>query len=116
MLVGQPQLESMLKRPDLKQFAQRVEFDFHIKPLENAEVQKYIEYRLEIAGRKAPLFANMACARIAQVSHGIPRIINILCDTALVYGYAAEAEHIDVVLVDEMLMDKAKYGALPYPR
>lgn len=112
MLVGQPQLENMLKRPDLEQFAQRVEFDFHIKPLENAEVQKYIEHRLAIAGRKTPLFTARACTKIAEVSHGIPRLINILCDTALVYGFSAEADRIDLVQVDEVLNDRAEFGAL----
>ncbi len=112
MLVGQPQLENMLKRPELEQFAQRVEFDFHIKPLETAEVQKYIEHRLAIAGRKTPLFTKTAYAKIAEASHGIPRLINILCDTALVYGYSAGEDRIDLVLVDEVLKDRIEFGAL----
>jgi len=112
LLVGQPQLKNMLMRPDLEQFAQRIEFDFHIKPLEIAEVQNYIQHRLAIAGRKTPLFTSLACAKIAEVSHGIPRRINILCDTVLVYGFSAEAERIDLALVDEVLKDKAEFGTL----
>jgi len=112
MLVGQPQLKDMLMRPDLEQFAQRIEFDFHIKPLETSDIHNYIRHRLAIAGRETPLFTPEACARIAEVSHGIPRRINILCDTALVYGFSAEAENIGLSLVEEVLSDKAEFGAL----
>ena len=116
MLVGQPQLRDILLRPDLEQFAQRVEFDFHIKPLEAVDVQKYIQHRLEIAGRKAALFTSAACAKIAEVSHGIPRRINILCDTVLVYGFSAGVAQIGLVMVDEVLKDKDEYGALSIPK
>jgi type II secretory pathway predicted ATPase ExeA len=113
MLVGQPQLKDMLTRSDLLQFSQRVEVDFHIKPFAASEVQSYIEHRLAIAGRKTLLFTAEACARIAESSKGIPRRINILCNTALVYGYSSESEIIDLNLVEEVLSDKAEYGALP---
>ena len=112
MLVGQPQLKNLLIQPELEQFAQRVEFDFHIKPFEPTDVQKYIEHRLAVAGRETPLFTPDACSRIAEASKLIPRRINILCNTALVYGFAAEAEIIDQVLVEEVLKDKAEFGAL----
>jgi type II secretory pathway predicted ATPase ExeA len=115
MLVGQPQLKDMLMRPDLLQFAQRVEVDFHIKPFAAVDVQSYIEHRLAIAGRVAPLFTPEACAKIAEASQGIPRRINILCNTALVYGFSAEAELIDLDLVEEVLSDKAEFGALSNP-
>jgi len=115
MLVGQPQLKDMLTRPDLQQFAQRVEVDFHIKPFAASEVRSYIQHRLEFAGRETPLFTPEACARIAEASQGIPRRINILCNTALVYGFAAESEHIDLDLIEEVLSDKAEFGALSNP-
>jgi general secretion pathway protein A len=115
ILVGQPQLKSMLTRPDLQQFAQRVAVDFHIKPLDASEVANYIHHRLAIAGRETPLFTAAACARIAEVSHGVPRSINILCDTALVYGFAAESARIGLTLVEEVLKDKAEFGALSNP-
>ncbi len=113
ILVGQPQLKDMLMRPELQQFAQRVAVDFHIKPLAASEVRDYIQHRLTIAGRKTPIFTPDACARIAEASHGIPRSINILCDTALVYGFSTESECIDLVLIEEVLSDKAEFGALP---
>jgi general secretion pathway protein A len=113
MLVGQPQLKDILSQPDLIQLSQRVEFDFHIKPFAADDVQKYIQHRLAIAGRETPLFTPEACAKIAEASECIPRRINILCNTALVYGFAAESEHINVELVEEVLNDKAEHGALP---
>lgn len=112
ILVGQPQLKVMLARPDLQQFAQRVAVDFHITPFDAADVQNYIEHRLKVAGRDAPLFTPEACARIAEASHGVPRSINILCDTALVYGFSTESERIDLSLVEEVLRDKVEFGAL----
>jgi general secretion pathway protein A len=58
------------------------------------------------------LFTPLATAKIAKAAHGIPRSINILCDTVLVYGFAAEARLIDVHLVDEVLNDRSQYGVL----
>jgi len=115
MLVGQPQLKDMLMQPGLQQFAQRVAADFHIRPFATDEVQNYIQHRLAVAGREAPLFTPEACIRIAEASHGIPRRINILCNTALVYGFSAEAKLIDLKLVEEVLSDKAEFGALSSP-
>ncbi|TXT26442.1 MAG: proteinral secretion pathway protein-related protein [Gallionellaceae bacterium] len=112
ILVGQPQLRDLLKRPELKQLAQRVAVDFHITPLSIVEVQSYIEHRLKTAGRETPLFTSAACAMIATASQGIPRSINILCDNALVYGFSDEAERIDLALVKDVLNDKSEFGAL----
>jgi len=112
MLVGQPQLKEMLSQPELLQFSQRVEVDFHIKPFATEDVQGYIEHRLSVAGRKSPLFTPEACSKIAGVSHGVPRRINILCNTAMVYGFSAGSELIDLEIVEEVLSDKVEYGAL----
>jgi len=112
MLVGQPQLKDMLARPDLKQFCQRIEFDFHIKPFEADDALNYIQHRLEVAGRTAPLFTPEACLKIAEASHGVPRRINVLCNKALVYGFAAESDQITLELVEEVLRDSIEYGAI----
>jgi type II secretory pathway predicted ATPase ExeA len=113
MLVGQPQLKAMLARPDLAQFAQRIAVDFHIKPFELDDVKNYIQHRLEVAGRDKPLFTPEAYSRIFEASRGIPRRINILCNTAMIYGYSAEADMIGVDLIEEVLKDKDEFGALP---
>ena len=114
ILVGQPELKKLLTRPDLLQFEQRIGVVFHIKPFDLAEVQNYIQHRLKIAGRASPLFTSEACTRIAEASQGVPRRINTLCDTALIYGFSAEYEFIDLDLVNEVLNDKAEYGSLSY--
>jgi type II secretory pathway predicted ATPase ExeA len=112
VLVGQPQLRNLLQRPELQQFAQRVAADFFIPPLNSVEVGDYIDHRLKIAGRERQLFTPLATAKIARAAHGIPRSINILCDMALVYGFAAEARLIDVQVIDEVLRDRSQYGVL----
>ena len=110
VLVGQPQLKAMLRRPELEQFVQRVSADFHVQALSPDEVAEYIEHRLAVAGRTAMLFVGSAVQRIAQVTGGVPRKINVLCDTALVYGFSQEARVITPEILDEVLSDKAQYG------
>lgn len=112
ILVGQPQLREMLRRPDLRQFAQRVSAHFFIEPLDQTEVAGYISHRIKVAGRVKPLFLPSACLRIAEATKGVPRSINILCDTALVYGYSAGAKRIGAGLVDEVIRDQIDYGVL----
>lgn len=112
ILVGQPQLKALLCRPELEQFVQRISVDYFIPPLEPDEVASYIAHRLAVAGREAPLFTQSAMGRIAQATRGVPRSINILCDTALVYGFSMDAEMIDESIVNDTLDDRAKYGVL----
>jgi type II secretory pathway predicted ATPase ExeA len=115
ILVGQPQLKDMLRTPQLLQFAQRVSSDYHIRPLKAEEVAKYIDYRLSTVGARHRIFTDEACALIAEASRGIPRTINILCDTALVYGFATHAQQIGPDLVTQVIDNKAEYGVLPLP-
>jgi general secretion pathway protein A len=110
ILVGQPQLKNLLQSPRLVQFAQRVSSDFHLLPLTLDDVKDYIHHRLEIAGREEPLFTDLSCERIFEASRGIPRIINILSDTCLVYGFAQMADQIDSSIVDEVIEDKKAHG------
>lgn len=110
ILVGQPQLKELLSAPQLLQFAQRVSADFHLKPLGADEVAQYIDYRLTAVGASRPLFSREACAAIATASGGIPRSINILCDTALVYGFATQADWITREVVNNVLEHKRTFG------
>jgi general secretion pathway protein A len=113
ILIGQPQLKNLLRSPELLQFAQRVSSDFHLKPLTPSEVKEYINYRLKAAGAEAELFSDEACAAIAHASQGIPRTINILCDTALIYGFAVSADWISSEIVKLVIENKSQYGVLP---
>ena len=110
ILVGQPQLKLMLLQPELEQFNQRVSVEFYLTPLQEIEIKNYIQHRLKMAGREDDLFTDLALKRIAEVSKGIPRKINILCDLVLVYGFSSGAPVIDVDLVDEVIRDKELYG------
>lgn len=112
VLIGQPQLHDLLRRPDLEQFKQRVSVQFFIPPLSMVDVERYIRHRLKVAGRDKPLFTLKACERIAEATSGTPRAINILCDTALVYGYSSESKWIDDEMVQEVLDDRKEYGGL----
>ena len=114
ILVGQPELRATLSRPALIQFAQRVAVDYFLVPLESEQTGSYIRHRLEIAGGDPALFKPEACQLVYHHSEGIPRLINLLCDTALVYGYAAGKQKIDVELVREVVQDKA--GSLLFAR
>lgn len=107
ILVGQVQLKSILRDP---QFLQRVSSDFHLQPLERDEVADYVHHRLTAAGSRTRLFSPEACRIIAEVCRGIPRVVNLLCDTALVYGFAAAAAEITAELVNEVIQDKQTYG------
>jgi len=112
VLVGQPQLRALLNRPDLHQFTQRIGVEFFVPPLGHNEVALYVRHRLRVAGCERELFCDGAIARIAEASKGVPRSINILCDTALVYGFSADAQEIDAALIDEVLQDRREYGIL----
>jgi general secretion pathway protein A len=110
VLVGQPQLRELLSQPELRQFAQRVAADFDIAPLSPDEVSAYVQHRLAVAGRTERLFEDEALALITLASGGIPRIINILCDTALVYGFPLRKDPIPSAIIEELLRDKSQHG------
>jgi general secretion pathway protein A len=113
ILVGQPQLRVMLQRPELIQFAQRITSDFHLGPLTMEEGAQYIHHRVALSGGSDSLFSKEAAHMIANVSSGIPRIINAVCDAALVYGFALHAKKITINIVQEVLGDREKFGLVP---
>jgi len=88
MLVGQPELAALLGRPDLRQLAQRITARYHLTPLEPHEAAEYVGHRLRIAGGSPDLFAPAAVSAVHRQARGVPRLINILCDRALLGAYA----------------------------
>ncbi len=110
ILVGQPQLRDQLQHPTLVQFAQRVSSDFHLRPLERGQVAEYINHRMTHAGAEKSVFTPHAIEMIASASRGVPRTINILCDTALVYAFSNGAAGVNIQIVRDVLEDKRKYG------
>jgi type II secretory pathway predicted ATPase ExeA len=113
VLSGQPQLKELLSRPELVQFAQRVSSDFHLGLLSRAEVPAYIDHRLAVAGADRLLFSDDAAGLIGFATQATPRLINILCDTSLMYGFGMGAELITAEIVQRVLEDKRKFGVFP---
>ncbi len=111
ILVGQPELLEMLQRHQLRQLAQRVSVDYKLKGLGYKETVAYIKYRLVTAGGNETLLSKYAIACVYYHSGGIPRLINTLCDFALVFGYADRTKHIGLDLVLDVLKGK-KYGGI----
>ena len=111
VLVGQLGLRAMLRRLDMRPLAQRIGVDYVLGPLDKEQTHEYIRHRLSVAGPgREGLFTADACNAIFAASRGIPRVINLFCDTALVYGYADQKQTIDATTVKEMLDDKARDG------
>jgi general secretion pathway protein A len=113
LLVGQPELRTNLQRPELEQFAQRVSVDFHLGPLTFDDTQSYIQHRLKVAGGNPSLFQLEAIGYIHERTRGVPRLINQLCDLALVYAYAEQQTIIDLELLRQVLSDRQQRGAIP---
>lgn len=113
VLVGQRELRDTLKRPDLAQFAQRISVDYHLQALSENETEGYIRHRLEVAGGNPNTFTEMACKAVHRYSGGVPRLINLLCDTALVYGFAEQKHRIDARLVTDVAREKQAGGIFP---
>jgi len=116
VLVGQPELLQTMKKQELRQLAQRVSVDYHIERLKLQDTIEYIKYRIEHAGGDPGIFLKSACAVVHYYSRGIPRLINTLCDFALVYAFAEEQLQVDVQLVLDVVKDKQKGGIFPMRR
>ncbi|MBA4110286.1 MAG: peptidoglycan-binding protein [Leptothrix sp. (in: Bacteria)] len=102
ILIGQPELRTMLAQPELEQLAQRVIARFHLDALSEAETAQYIRHRLAVAGlARGKLFDSQAVERVHQLSRGIPRRINLLCDRALLGAYAEGKSRVDREIVDK---------------
>jgi len=102
ILIGQPELRTMLARPELEQLAQRVTARFHLDALTLKETVQYIRHRLAVAGMNRPTpFDREALQRIYEISRGVPRRINLLCDRALLGAYASGQARADRAIVDK---------------
>lgn len=106
VLAGQTELGALLNREDLRQLKQRVAVRLAIHPLSSSDVERYIEYRWQKAGATKPQpFEPDAIARIGQYSRGIPRLVNVLCDNALMLAYAEGIRSIGTDQITEVAGD-----------
>jgi general secretion pathway protein A len=106
ILIGQPELRDMLARPELEQLAQRVTARYHLQALTQPETAQYVKHRLGVAGLSGVLpFDAAARERIHQLSRGVPRRINLLCDRALLGAYAEGRSRVDRVTIDKAAVE-----------
>jgi general secretion pathway protein A len=114
VLIGQPDLRDKLAAPELEQLRQRITVSYHLTPLDADETERYINHRLRRAALGTPVeFPRQATDAIHARSRGIPRIVNVICDAALVFGYAEERRTMDPELVTEVLGELEITGVLP---
>jgi general secretion pathway protein A len=119
LLVGQPELEEKLKLNELRQLDQRIGIRCYLKPLPRKETYRYVEHRLRIAGLPGALpFTRSALGKIHQYSHGIPRVINLVCDRALMAGYSNRVREITPTLVTSAVrnLEGGRHGRNRYTR
>lgn len=119
IFIGQPELQDLLEKPELRQLAQRITARFHIDPLNEEETQAYIRHRLQVAGLPAsqPLFSTAIMRRIHRHCGGIPRLINVLCDRVLLGTYAENKTQVDrrtLARAAEEVLGKPKRGQRAY--
>ena len=99
ILVGQPELRDVLGRSDLRQLAQRITGRYHLESLTRAETQSYVRHRLRVAGATADIFTASALREVHRLAGGIPRIINVICDRALLGAFTREEHRVTGPLV-----------------
>jgi general secretion pathway protein A len=99
ILIGQPELRELLDRTDLRQLAQRITGRYHLKPLSREETKGYVRHRLRVAGATEEIFTPAALGELHRLSMGIPRVINVACDRALLGAYTQETKKITAGLV-----------------
>ena len=106
VLVGQPELKKKLSSPDLAQLKQRITIRYHILPLQNNDISGYIQHRLKVAGSSGDIvFNDDAIDTIYNYSKGVPRLINIVCDRALLLGFVKEAKTLDAAVVKKAISE-----------
>jgi general secretion pathway protein A len=112
VLVGQPELRELISQPRLVQFAQRVAADYHLPGMSPEQVQDYITHRLAIAGARHEIFTPAAGECVHLASRGIPRLVNQLCDYALVYAFTDGLEKVDASVIEQVVADRQMRGSL----
>jgi len=99
ILIGQPELRELLDRTELRQLAQRITGRYHLEPLSREETRGYIRHRLRVAGAAGEIFTPSALTEVHRLAAGIPRVINVTCDRALLGAYTQETRKVTAALV-----------------
>jgi general secretion pathway protein A len=115
VLSGQPELLSLLAREELRQLNQRITVRFHLLPMDFESMQRYIEHRMELAGHfRAAEFSPAALKRIFRYSGGVPRLVNVVCDRALLIGFTEESRTISGSMAVQAISEVVGRG--PYKK
>lgn len=112
ILVGQPELRDMVNAPNMKQLVQRISANFHLSRMSRETVSQYISHRLRTAGGTGNEFTREACDHIFKETDGVPRLVNQLCDLALLYAWSAEENTVEnrtiqAIIDDNVFMNRA---------
>ena len=111
-LVGQPELRKVLRQPSMRQVRQRIAVAFHLTPLTEVETSHYMTHRLELCGQTLSLFEAGAAPLMYLYSGGIPRLINVICDAALVYAFGERARTVSLKIVRQVVADRRATGLM----
>jgi len=112
VLVGQPELRELIGRPRLVQFAQRVAAEYHLPGMTAPAVRDYIRHRLRVAGATREIFTPAACECVHVASRGVPRLVNQICDYALVYAFTDGLDAVDAGVIEAVVVDRRTHGNL----
>lgn len=105
ILLGQPELREMIMRPELRQFAQRVSVSYHLKPMDVETTADYIEFRLRRVEGTGHEISREAILLVHRLSSGVPRLVNKICDLALVYAASADLPSVGAEIIRELVED-----------
>jgi general secretion pathway protein A len=111
VLIGQPELRDMVSRPGMRQFAQRVAASYHLTAMDLKTVRAYIPHRLRIAGCERRIFSPTAVNTIYELTNGVPRLVNQLCDLALVYAFTKDKSVVTKATLQQILDDGVFFAA-----
>jgi type II secretory pathway predicted ATPase ExeA len=112
VLIGQPELRDLIGQPRLVQFAQRVAAEYHLPAMSAPSVEAYINHRLAVAGATRETFTPAACECVHLASRGVPRLVNQICDYALVYAFTDGLEQVDAGVIEQVVTDRRAHGNL----
>ncbi|KIC41657.1 ATPase [Ruegeria sp. ANG-R] len=105
VLLGQPELRDMIGRPEMRQFAQRVSVSYHLRPMNRETAGDYVRFRLRCVGGSGDEINGPAIDLVHEISGGVPRVINKVCDLALVYAASMEIQSVDAEIIEELMED-----------
>ena len=111
VLVGQPELRTMIRQPNLEQLAQRIAVSFHLEPLDQDTTGAFIKHRLRAVGGSGTEFTEDAQRFVHEITGGVPRLINQFCDMALLYAWTVETPQVTTTILSQVLKDNIFFAA-----